>query len=184
MEPIEEAVQELKELNRTNKRLLEIQGLQFALDPTRYIARKLRSGEAIATVGAWYQLVAAGDTFTIQQTNPEGYVAIMISEDLRVSQNGVFELTRYVDDGILPQIYIPRATDFFFSWAENLPFSFVGKDMATLICTNHDVADQWLIGMFLLVYLRKDVWEKDSKLMDEAAEKYMHPAVPPPRAPG
>ncbi|GAI58682.1 unnamed protein product, partial [marine sediment metagenome] len=56
MEPIEEAVQELKELNRTNKRLLEIQGLQFALDPTRYIARKTRSGEAISDKGSYYQL--------------------------------------------------------------------------------------------------------------------------------
>ena len=183
MDPMEDIALQLKELNATTRKLLEVSGLRFALEPTRYIARKLRSGEAIATIGAWYQLVAAGETFTLITTNPEGYVALIIFEELKVSQNGVFELTRYVDDGVLPQTYIPRASDLFFSWAENLPFSFVGKDKSTLILHNHDLANQWLSGMFLLVYLRKDVWEKDSKLMDEAAEKYMYPLPLPPRPP-
>ncbi|GAI50073.1 unnamed protein product, partial [marine sediment metagenome] len=39
----------------------------------------------------------------------------------------------------------------------------------------------WIIGGWIGVYLRKEVWERDSKLMDEAAEEYIHPAPPPPR---
>ena len=132
MDPIEEVVQQLKELNATNRRLLEVQGLQFALEPTRYVARKLRSGEAIAQVGFWYQLVGAGATATIQRTNPEGYVAIMIFEGMRVSQNGVFEFTRMVDDQIIPEVNIPRAVDFDFSWSEAIPFALVVKDMTTI----------------------------------------------------
>ncbi|MBA7696070.1 hypothetical protein ES703_104712 [subsurface metagenome] len=179
MDPMEEIALQLKELNATTKKQLEVQGLQFALEPARYIARKLRSGEATAAIGFWYQLVGAGATFTIQNVNPEGYVMLLISEGMRVSQNGVFEFTRYVDDGILPQIYIPRSVDFDFSWAETLPFSFVIRNMTTHICTNHDVAAQWITGAFIAVYLRKDVWERDSKLMDLAAERYMYLAPPP-----
>ncbi|MBA7715800.1 hypothetical protein ES703_124858 [subsurface metagenome] len=183
MDPIEEAVKELKELNATNRKLLEIQGLQFALEPTRYIARKLRSGEAISQVGFWYQLVGGGATAIIQRRNPEGYVAIIITEGMRVSQNGVFEFIRMVDDQIIPEVNIPRAVDFDFSWAETLPFSLVVRDMTTISITNHDAADQWMMGGFILALLRKDVWERDSKLMDMAAERYMYPAPPPPPAP-
>ncbi len=183
MEPIEEAVKELKELNATNRRLLEIQGLQFALEPTRYIARKLRSGEAISQVGLWYQLVGAGATAIIQRRNPEGYVAVMIFEGMRVSQNGVFEFTRIVDDAIIPEVYMPRAVEFEFNWSETIPFALVVRDMTTISIVNHDAAEQWMVGGFILVLLRKDVWERDSKLMDRAAERYMYPAPPPPMPP-
>lgn len=183
MDPIEEAVQQLKELNATNKKLLEIQGLQFALEPTRYIARKLRSGEAISQVGFWYQLVGGGATAIIQRTNPAGYVAIIIFEGMRVSQNGVLELIRMVDDQIIPEVNIPRAVDFDFNWSETIPFALVVRDVTTISITNHDAADQWMMGGFILVLLRKDVWERDSKLMDMAAERYMYPAPPPPMPP-
>ncbi|MBA7688638.1 hypothetical protein ES703_97124 [subsurface metagenome] len=184
MDPIEEAVQQLKELNATQKKILEIAGLEFALEPTRYIGRKLRSGEAIAAIGFWYQEIGAGATVTIQSIYPEGYVVIAMQEAMRFSQSGVFEFYRYVDDALIPQVHIARTYDFDFTWAETLPFSYVIKNSTTHIITNHDVADQWLIGAYIAVQLRKDVWQQDSRLMDLAAERYIYlAAAPPPMAP-
>lgn len=179
----DEVVEQLKELNATTRKLLEVQGLEFALEPRRYIARKLRSGEGIADVGFYYQEIAPGATFTVSFTNPAGYVWVGIMERLMVSQNGVFELTRYLDDAILPWVYIARVPTLEISWSEVLPFGFVKKEVATISYTNHDAVAQWIIGSYLGIFLRKDIWERDSKLMDMAAERYIHPSpepMPPP----
>ncbi|MBA7680440.1 hypothetical protein ES703_88756 [subsurface metagenome] len=169
--------EKLDELNNNIKKLLEIEGLAYATEPLRYIARKLRSGEAIADKGMYYQLIAGGDTFALTSRNPEGYVWIGIMEGMRVSQNGVFEFTRMVDDELLPWLYIPRAAEFDFNWSQVLPFGFVIREVATVIFTNHDGANQWVIGGYIGAYLRKDVWERDSRAMDLAAEKYAHPEI-------
>ena len=176
----EEVVQQRKELNTTNKKLLEIAGLQYALDPLRYITTKLRTGEALPSTASYYQLIAPfPGAFAITFTNPEGYVWIGIRQSVDLSQQGVFEFTAMVDDGILPALYIPRLTSHELSWTVTLPFGNVIKDSTTITYVNHDIANQWVSVVSVGVYLRKDVWEKDSKLMDLTAEKYVYPAPPP-----
>ena len=179
MDPLEEAVLQLKELNATTKKLLEVSGLQFTLEPLRYIARKLRTGEAMPRVSSIYKLFTPGETFTLVSTNPAGYVWLGVFQSIEVSQNGVFEFTGYVDDEIIPSSYVPRMVSHIINWSETIPFGHVIKDKSTMTYVNHDVADQWLVGDAMAIYLRKDVWERDSKLMDIAAERYMYPAPPP-----
>jgi len=165
----------LTEINDNLKKLVEIAGLDFALEPTRYIARKLRTGEAIPLVESYYQPFApapAAHTFTF--INPVGYVWIALFQSIEVSQNGVIELTAYLDDAIVPLLYIPRLVSHTMNWAASLPFSFVMKQTGLITYVNHDAAAQWISVSSMGVYLRKDVWEEDSKLMDMAAEKYAH----------
>ena len=171
----EDLIQELRELQTINRQHLEILGLEFAFDPLRYIARKLRTGEAEWLGGRFYQLVAAGATFTITLTNPTGYVWIPIFQSVDVSQNAVFELAAWVDDLLFPPLHLPRLSSFEFKWTETLPFGFIVKETATYICINHDIAAQWISTLTLGINLRKDVWERDSRLMDEAAERYVQP---------
>lgn len=178
MDPIEEVVQQLKELNNTQRKILELEGLEFALEPLRYIARKLRTGEALPSTASYYQLIAPAATFAITFTNPAGYVWIGIFQGIAVSQNGIFEFTAMVDDGLLPVMYIPRVTPYVINWNLALPFVHIIKDTTTIIYVNHDIANQWVSVISVGTYLRKEVWERDSKLMDEAAEKYIHPAPP------
>jgi len=167
----------LTEISNTLKDLRTLSGLDFAFEPSRYIVRKLRSGEALADKASYYQLIAAGATFTATFSNPEGYVWLGIREAIKTSQNGVIEFTRFLDDDILPWIYIPRLTGIDFNWLLTLPFALVNRETCTVIYTNHDAAEQWVAADWIGIYLRKDVWEKDSKYMDSVAEKYSHPEV-------
>lgn len=179
MEPIEEAVKELKELNSTNKKLLEIAGLQYALDPLGYITRKVRSGEALPSTASYYRLLAPAEIFAITFINPAGYVWIGIHQGVDLSQEGVFEFTAMVDDEIIPVLYIPRLTSHEISWTVTLPFGNIIKNITTITYVNHDVANQWVSVVSIGAYLRKDVWERDSRLMDLAAEKYIQLPSPP-----
>jgi len=183
MEPTEEAVLLLKELKAVADKQLEIAGLEFALEPLRYINRKLRTGEALPYTGAYYQLIAPGATFAFTFTNPSGYVWIAIFQSIEVSQNGVFEFTGWVDDAITPTLYIPRLVSHTINWSEALPFGFVIKETGLITYVNHDVAPQWISVTSMGINLRKDVWERDSKLMDEAAERYIYPVPAPPPMP-
>ncbi len=183
MEPTEEMVILLKELKAVANKQLEVAGLEFALDPLRYINRKLRTGEALPYTGAYYQLIAPGATFAFTFTNPSGYVWIAIFQRIEVSQNGVFEFAGYLDDAITPTLYIQRLVSHTINWSEALPFGFVIKETTTMTYVNHDIAPQWLSVTSMGIFLRKDVWERDSKLMDEAAERYIYPAPPPPSPP-
>jgi len=175
----EEAVKELKELNASTRKLLELQGLEYALEPLRYITRKLRTGEAIPSIASYHQVIAPGGTFVFTFTNPTGYVWIAIFQSIDVSQNGVIEFTGWIDDAIIPAMYMPRLVSHVINWSEALPFGFVIKETGVISYTNHDMANQWVSVVSLGAHLRKEVWERDSKLMDEAAEKYLHPAPPP-----
>lgn len=183
MDPLEEIALQLKELNTTTRQLLEIQGLQFGLEPFRYISRKLRSGEALPNVLSYYQLIAPAGVFSVTFTNPAGYVWIGIYQSIEVSQNGVIEFTGFVDDEILPKSYVPRMTSHIINWSVTIPFGHVIKETTTLTFINHDIANQWLVSHSMGIFLRKDVWERDIKLMDQAAEKYMYLAPPTPLPP-
>ena len=164
----------LVEINDNLKKLVEIQSLEFSLDPLSYITRKLRTGEGLPSVASYYQLVVAfPGTFTLTFTNPEGYVWIGVHQTVDLSQEGVFELTAMVDDEILPALYIPRLTSHELSWTMTLPFANIIKRSTTITYVNHDAAAQWISVVSTGIYLRSDVWEKDSKLLDLAAEKYM-----------
>lgn len=163
----------LTEINDNLKKLVEIEGLDFALEPTRYITRKLRTGEAIPAMGSYYQAIAPfPGTFVFTFTNPVGYVWIAIFQSIAVSQNGVIEFIGILDDAIAPAMYIPRLVSHTINWSEALPFGFVVKQTGVITYVNHDAAAQWISVSSMGVYLRKDVWEEDSKLMDMAAEKY------------
>jgi len=175
MEPLEEIALQLKELKAVAEKQLEVAGLEFALDPFRYIARKLRTGEAIPNTLSWYQLIAPGATFALTFNNPAGYTWIGIAQSVEVSQNGVFEFTGWLDDEILPASYIPRMVSHIINWSVTIPFGHVIKETTTMTFTNHDIANQWVQADSMGIFLRKDVWERDSKLMDEAAERYLHP---------
>lgn len=189
MEPWEEAVILLRELNATAKELnatakkqLEIQGLEFALEPLRYITRKHRTGDALISQAAYYQLIAPAATFVITFTNPEGYVWVGMYQDIAMSQTGVLEFTAMVDDQLLPYLYLPRLTPHVLNWNLTLPFSNIIKDTTTITYVNHDVIAQWIAVVSIGIFLRKDVWERDSRLMDQAAEKYIQPPPPAPPA--
>ncbi len=174
-----EEVQLLRDLNATTRKQLEISGLDFALEPSRYITRKLRTGEAVPSTAAYYQLVAPAATFAITTVNPVGSVWIGIHQSIHVSQNGVFEFTVMMDDNIFPSLHIPRLISYEIEWNRVLPFINIVKDSTTITYENHDIANQWISITSIGIYLRKDIWERDIKLMDEAAERYMHLAPPP-----
>ena len=179
----EEVLKELRDLKIINRQRLEIAGLEYTLEPLRYITRKLRSGEALPSTATYYQLVAPGATLALTFVNPVGYVWIGIHQTVDLSQEGVFELTGMVDDNIIPSLYIPRLTSHEVSWTVSLPFGNVIKNTTTVTYVNHDIANQWISVVSIGVYLRKDVWERDSRLMDLAAERYMYPGPPPPTPP-
>ncbi len=162
-------------LNSTMHDIREINGLDFAFDPMRYIVWKLRSGEGYAVRVSYFQVVAPAATFTFTTAMAEGYVFIGIRAGIEVSQNGVFGMIQTVDGGALPWLVIPRLATGEFNWAETLPFGFVVKNSSVIAYTNNDAANQWLIGAFYGIFLRNDVWERDSKLMDRAAQKYSSP---------
>ncbi|GAI74028.1 unnamed protein product, partial [marine sediment metagenome] len=105
MDPLEEMVLQLKDIKATALKQLEISGLDFALEPSRYITRKLRTGEATPSTAGYYQLVAPGATFIITTVNPVGSVWIGIHQSVHVSQNGVFELTIMMDDNLFPSLH-------------------------------------------------------------------------------
>jgi len=162
-------------LNETLLKLVEISGLTFALDPLRYIARKLRSGEAFRDIGqGYFPIGPAPATITIQMTNPEGYVWLGLREGLRFSQQAVIEYTRLIDGTPLPWVYVPRAVDLDIDWSETMPFGVIIKETYGAIYTNHDPFAQWIINGWYGAYIRKEVWEHDSRLMDIAAESYLH----------
>ena len=164
----------LVEINENLKKLVEIKSLEFGLDPLSYITRKLRTGEALPSIASYYSLVVAfPGALVLTFTNPEGYVWIGVHQAVDLSQEGVFELTAMVDDGILPVMYIPRLTSHELSWTVTLPFANIVKHSTTISYVNHDAAAQWISVVSTGIYLRSDVWEKDSKLMDLAAEKYI-----------
>lgn len=167
--------QQFQGLIDTLKSIQEINGLDFAFDPMRYVAWKLRSGEAYADRGSYYQLLAPAESFIGTFIMPDGYVWVGIREGVTVSQNGVIELIRTIDGAALPWMYVPRLVTGEFNWAETLPFGFVIRQVSVVTYTNHDIANQWLVGGYFGIYLRKDVWERDSKVMDLAAAKYSHP---------
>lgn len=183
MDPLEETVLLLKELNLTAKKQLEIKGLEFALEPLRYITRKLRTGEALPVTDAYYQPLAPAEIWSITFVNPAGYVWIAIAQSIDVSQNGVLEFTAMVDDRIIPVMYVPRLTSHDIIWTQMIPFGHIIKESTLITYVNHDIANQWVSVVSMGIYLRKDVWEKDSALMDEAAEKYVHPHPLPPQLP-
>ncbi|MBA7609795.1 hypothetical protein ES703_16989 [subsurface metagenome] len=179
MADLEDVVAQLKGLNSAIKKLLEISGLDFALEPTRYMTRKVRTGEATPHSETYYQEIAPAATFTLTFTNPTGFVWIPIIQTIDVSQNGVFEFYGWLDDAIIPAMYLPRLSSQVMRWSETIPFGFVMKESGMVTYVNHDAAVQWILVASLGILLRKEVWERDSKLMDEASERYI---VPPPLA--
>lgn len=167
--------QQITDLNETLKAIREINGVDFAFDPMRYIAWKLRSGEAYPDRGSYYQLLGPAGVFIANFIMPEGYVWIGIWEGVVVSQNGVFESNRMVDGAVLPWMWVPRVASGEFHWAQSHPFGFVIKNISVVTITNHDAFNQWFIGGYFGMYLRADVWERDSKIIDQVAEKYSTP---------
>ena len=176
---LDDVFNQLKELNDTSKKQLEIAGLGFALEPLRYIARKLRTGEAKQATSAYYQAVVAGGTFALTLGNSPGYVFLPVVQSIEVSQNAVFEFTAFLDDAIIPSLYIPRLVTNEIHWTQVLPFGFIMKETGLVTFVNHDIATQWVSVVSFGVQLRKEVWERESKLMDVIAERYVHPAVAP-----
>jgi len=165
----------LLSLNATMKNIREINGIDFAFDPMRYIVWKLRSGEAYPDRGSYYQLLAPGATFTGTFIMPETYVWIGIREGVTVSQNAAFSMIRTVDGDALPWMVVPAVVNGEMNWAETLPFGLVIREVSVVTYTNNDLANQWLVGGFYGIYLRKDVWEADSRVMDLVARKYSTP---------
>ena len=163
--------QALADIKASMQLLVQIQALGYILDPFRYITQKVRSGEAQPMRGSYYQMIAPGATFTNVVTMPQDYVWIGQHEVMHTSQNGVIEITILVDDLPQPWIYVPRAWDIEYHWSVQSPYDRLIKNQATTIFTNHDALQQWIIGGFLGVLIRKDVWDRDSALMDNAARK-------------
>ena len=171
---VDALTQNLGKVSESMTKLVEIQGLSFALDPLRYIGRKMRSGEGFRDMGSTYIPIGAGATITLMMSNIEGYVWLGLYEGLRFSQTAVIEYTRLIDGTALPWIYVPRGFDMEINWSETMPFGIVCKETYGAIYTNHDAFAQWIMNAWYGAYIRKDVWEKDSRLMDMAAEEYVH----------
>jgi len=171
----EDFLEKIKALNATAKGTREVAGLDFTFDPMRYAAWKLRSGEAIPTRGGFYQPFAPGAVWVYTALIPEGYVQIMFRQRVTVSQNGVIEMMVYIDTPTLPWTHIPRLYSEEFHWAKTLPLGLVVKDYSVITYGNHDAAPQWLSSEYTGMFLRRDVWEKDARLMDLAATKYSTP---------
>jgi len=167
--------QQITDLNGTLKDIREINGLDFAFDPMRYITWKLRSGEALPNIFSYYQLIGPAGTFSVTYTNPEGYVWIGIFQSITVSQSGVIQFIGFVDDELFPKSFVPRLVSHSINWSITIPFGHVIKEITNLAFTNFDIADQWIAVDTMGIYLRSDVWERDSKLMDMAATKYTTP---------
>jgi len=70
MADLEDVVAQLKGLNSAIKKLLEISGLDFALEPTRYMTRKVRTGEATPHSETYYQEIAPAVILLIQWIKP------------------------------------------------------------------------------------------------------------------
>ncbi len=180
MDPLEESVLLLRDISVTAKKLVEISGLEFALEPLRYMTRKDRTGEATPHAEEYYQEIDPGDTFSLTFTNPPGFVWIPIIQTIAVSQNGAIEFYGWLDDAIIPALHFTRLVSLEMRWSESIPFGFIMKESGMVTYINHDIAVQWVSVLSQGIYLRKEVWERDSRLMDEAAEKYIVPLPPLP----
>ena len=152
--------------------MTEISMLNFVLDQRKYLTQKIRTGEAILDIGSYYMVVAGGGTFAISIANPDGWIWIAHQENVRLSQAAVFSLQQFRDDMLTPFITVPRACDGDFNWTAVVPYSAIIKDVASVSYTNNDIVPHWLVAGWMGTYLRKDVWERDFKAMDAAAQKY------------
>lgn len=178
--------EELARLNSNIEKLLAISQLEYNFDQTRYLAGKVRAGEAVINKGAAYQLVAPAATFTVTLTNPTGFVLILHYLSAQASQNAVFELTITIDNQLEPWIFIPRFVDTELFISQVIPYDFVVKENTTIAYRNLDALPQWGVTTFIGTHLRKDVWERDIAIMNESAKifRLAAPIPMPPRPPG
>lgn len=175
--------EQLAQLNSSIAKLLAITQLEYNFDQTRYLAQKVRAGEAVVNKGSGFAVIAPGATFSFTLRNPAGYVWIVHFLSIRASQDGVFEVIITTDGGLLPYLYMPRGVEGDINLNQTVPYDLVVKETATFTYINHDTLPQWGASTWIATYLRKDVWERDIGLINAAAKFYGMTSMPAPPLP-
>lgn len=150
----------------------ELDRLKLMLDQRSYFTQKMLRGEAITDKGAYYQAIAGGATWGFAIQNPTDLIWIAHMEGMRVSQQGVFTLQIFKDNLTIPYLTIPRVCDFDFDWIDKLPYDNWVQNVSAVSWTNNDANLQWVAAAWIGTYIRKEVWERDMRVMKNTAEKY------------
>lgn len=162
------------------KDLRTIAQAEYNYDQTRYLATKVRAGQAILDKIWLYTPLGAGATTTLVFPNPAGFIGIAHFVQLRVSQSGVIELTLMKDDALEPWLYVPRTVDADLDITDLLPYDLVIRDQVSLTFTNHDAIAQWVVYGSIGSHVRKDIWEADEAEMNQMAQQFAMTGVPLP----
>lgn len=164
----------------TLKNLLAIQQVEYNYDQTRYLAAKVRAGQAYFSKTWVYIPLGAGASTTVTITNPAGYISIWHWLQGRTSQNGVIEITVMKDDSLEPWLYVPRAVDMDLNITALVPYDLIMNDHISITFTNHDALAQWGVIGDISTFVRKDVWEADLAVMNKMAQQFAMTGVPLP----
>lgn len=163
----------LDDVLSTLNRILRIQMAEYNYDQTRYLASKVRAGQAVVNKGVFFQSIAPGGNFSLVIPNPPGYVQIGHGLWFRTSQSGVIELTLAIDNVTIPPwLYAPVVFDIDLVVQEILPYNMVVNNQASYVAINHDASAQWFAAFYVSTLLRKDVWQADLAEMNQLAQQF------------
>ncbi|KKM84641.1 hypothetical protein LCGC14_1297140 [marine sediment metagenome] len=155
-------------LDKQNKIAL----LEIFLDQNKYLARKVRAGEAYVNIAFFFLTVPAGATVAFSTTNPDGYVAMSHEFMLDMSQAGVFAIEYYIDGRLTPWLNTTAAVPMRLELAIMVPYDNIVMESDRTSITNNDAAQQWIALASIDTLIRKDVWEKDQQDLDQAAKEF------------
>lgn len=165
------------EILATLNSMLSIQQGEYNYDQTRYLASKVRAGQASFWKAWLYIPLAAGASTTITVPNPAGYISILHFFQARFSQQASVEATVMKDSALEPWLYVPRGVDVDFNITSILPYDLVMTDHLTVTLDNHDALPQWVVIGEAGSFVRKDVWLKDIAIMNAMAMQFAIPVL-------
>ena len=152
--------------------ILEINRLEFLYDQMRYLGVKVRAGQAHSEKASFFTNIAPGATFQAFIPNDTGFVWQAHFISCRFDQDGVIESVINVDGIITPWVWMPLSYDLDVSVTATIPYDMVAKESNLITLINHDIIAHWAAVFWMGTSVRKDVWEADSALMNEAAQRY------------
>jgi len=169
---LDSVVTALKDVNSNLEKQNRIALLEIFLDQNRYLAQKVRAGEAYVHIAFFFLNVAAGATVAFATVNPEGYVAMSHEFMLDTSQPGAFTIIYAIDGRLTPWLNTVAAVPMNLELAIMVPYDNIVMESDLTTVTNNDPLQQWLSLASIDTYVRKEVWEADQQDLDLAAKEY------------
>jgi len=162
----------LKDIRTNQEKQNKIALLDIFLDQNRYLARKVRAGEAYVQPAFFFLTVAGLATVTFTTTCPDGYIAMSHVFISNMSQSGVFSITYSQDGRITPFFTIVRAVPETLELSQLVPYANIVLEWDFTTIVNNDPVQQWLALTSIDTFIRKEVWERDKEELEQASKEF------------